>query len=146
MPTREDYIYAAGLFDGEGSAAIHIKQNGARRQGHSPTARVKMTDEPTVRWLKETFGGCIVVRPAIGNASEAYEWKLEGRRALAFYREVFPFLRTKRRQAILMLEYARLPKANPLPAWLVAQREFLREYISELNLGTRKFFKRRSYR
>lgn len=143
MPTRDDYIYVAGLFDGEGCAMIQYR---ALRLAHRPVARIKMTSKETITWLRDTFGGNISFEPSRANQSAAWRWELSGDSALRFYAEILPFLRTKRPQALVMSVYAELPKARrgaKLPAWVVGQRDAFRDMIQELNQRKNSKFKRR---
>jgi len=48
-PSDNDWIYLAGLFDGEG--CVNVSSNRSIRLS------IKMADKPTMEWLHRTFGG-----------------------------------------------------------------------------------------
>lgn len=73
MPTKEDYIYAAGLFDGEGCITRHSKKSTCF------DIIVRMTNKEITYWFKEKFGGN-VTEPnnniKNSNWKKCYVWRL----------------------------------------------------------------------
>lgn len=109
--------YIAGIVDGEGCIRISMRQpDGKTGKGHlrqpSYCLRVKVanTDKSLIDWLQVIFTGSIQEcsseqRRAKTGHSQAWEWKLDSNKGMEFLRMIEPFLRTKRNQAILAIEY-----------------------------------------
>lgn len=140
--SQANLIYAAGLFDGEGCIGIAVK-NRTRSAMHAPWAKVTMTHEAIIHWLKATFGGRIAKRtPTNPKWSPSYTWLLEARAAVDFIRAVRPYLRVKGPQADLLIEYG---ATIPMPGQNISinvkrERERIRRAISACN-DTRGAFK-----
>jgi hypothetical protein len=104
---EKDIIYLAGLFDGEGSVFISKRKN-----GHSFDVRLAIynTSEELMTWLRETFGGTVVVSIKQGKSIGIGNYKVR-KNVLAWqkYRHVevkkllelmLPYLKVKREKAI----------------------------------------------
>lgn len=109
MSPETDIAYAAGLIDGEGCFSISRSQDTTRTR-----LEVCMTDRTAVEWLYERFGGVILERERQDGAWEdQITWRLNKREDIAVLtKALFPYLKTKRLPAILMLEFC---KEFPLP-------------------------------
>lgn len=101
---REMLAYVAGIIDGEGCIGInntHTAGGGrGRRKYHHFLLRVEVasTSQELIKFLHKTFGGHFTTgkRP---NRKPYYRWGLSSRMAVAFLREVYPFLLIKKPQA-----------------------------------------------
>lgn len=105
-PTKEDFIYFAGLFDGEGS--IDVANNRIR----VPRLKITMTDGPTLDWLYETFGGNVIIENPSGSAKlKAWKWyAIRQVDVRAILEGALPYLKLKRRRAeaaLAVLDYLR---------------------------------------
>lgn len=118
-PSVEDFIYFAGLFDGEGS--IDVSTGRIR----TPRLKVAMTDGPTIDWLYETFGGNMCHENPSGTAKLA-AWKWYAVRQVdvkAILTGARPYLKLKARRAdaaldaLEYLSYASGPSYSD-DAWL----------------------------
>ncbi len=93
--TRDDIIWAAGFFDGEGTVGAY---NGA------VIAAVVNTYRPSVVWLQDRFGGSVVkVRDQHDHVRAAWRWTVCGSAARRFLSTVLPWLQEKLPQAEVAL-------------------------------------------
>jgi len=112
--TRTDAAYIAGLVDGEGSIGIFINRAPSRTNG-AVVSRLKigMCDEPLIQWLST-----ITNRGRLTNWRQKHTtWKpvfvvtWNGYAAAELIGEIRPFLRLKRPQADLLLEWIEISKS-----------------------------------
>jgi hypothetical protein len=100
--TSEQRAYAAGMVDGEG----HI---GLTHWGSSflPIVVITNTDKRMIDWFAERFSGGRILRHDRTNDRHRarYNWRIEGRRAYAFLREIEAYLVGKLEQASLVFAY-----------------------------------------
>jgi hypothetical protein len=109
---RDDALYCAGLFDGEGSISIVVNSNGSavqKAQGtyrhHRLVVRVASTSRDIVEWLALKCGGTAYPRRLQkARYSPAWSWGLWDGRAEHFLRQLRPFLKLKGPQADLAFE------------------------------------------
>ena len=110
---ERDFVYAAGLFDGEGSISL-VKHRVSR--WHSPQVSVASTDYEICEWFQTRFGGSIVTKqPRMPNHSLSWDWRLTDRRALNFLQKIRPYLvieRKIRRIDLLLNDYIRCTPRN----------------------------------
>jgi len=91
-PTEIDLSYLAGFFDGEGCIDT------TRR-----SLRVTLTNIQTkVLEISQRFWGGSI--QSIGKATKARAWQLHGKDAVAFLKDIVPYLHIKHAQAILAIE------------------------------------------
>ena len=71
---ERDFVYAARLFDGEGSVSL-VKHRTTR--WHSLQVSVASTDYEIYEWFQTRFGGSIVTKqPRRPNRSPSWDWRL----------------------------------------------------------------------
>jgi hypothetical protein len=108
--SHDDVIYTAGLFDGEGSVCLQVKHTQRSSAGLPKRAplllvQLSLTDEATIRWLGETWGGSLFIGHRLHSQQPhhriVHSWRLHSAAAQIFLETVLPFLRVKRRQAEL---------------------------------------------
>lgn len=107
-----DTAYTAGLFDGEGSILILAEKNAKHR------LRIANTDHIVIKWLQMLFGGMSsdnlsVTRKRKPNENDAWEWRLNGEEASRFLALILPFLRVKKEQARLAIEFQEYVQTLP---------------------------------
>lgn len=97
--TRQDFIYMAGLFDGEGTVAVRLFR---RPDRHTPQLTMGLAianSDPTVLyWLEENVGGKVTFyeRSAARNQKQDfYVWQISGSDAAWFARKIVPWSRMK---------------------------------------------------
>src|SRR3972149_616830 len=128
------WAYAAGRVGGEGG--IGLSKSSAnpqhrRNPRYEPEVTVVNTSLPMLTWLQDEFGGALKARKKQKpHPKQAWAWKLGNHQAASFCNGVLPFLRVKREQALLIIEYmatARPPEHRGQGAELstveVAKRE-----------------------
>lgn len=107
-PLKES-AYLAGILDGEGHISID------RREGIEPThapihgllVGITNTDRDLIESLSTLYGGTVGRTGIRGcHRKDAYRWRLTGPPAAKFLRELHPFLRIKKRQAEIGIEFA----------------------------------------
>lgn len=105
--TSEEWAYAAGLMDGEGS--ISIKQSSGRKIAWRVEIRISNTDREMVEWMKERFCGTVHEERASRikrGWKPIFTWtlcgSLDGRQ---FLRGILPYSITKSEQSRLTLEF-----------------------------------------
>lgn len=112
MTRREDIVWAAGLFEGEGSIGSH-------QDGH-PRAYLEMVDEDIVRRFASIMGfGVVYFRPALQpQHSDTWAWavqRYEWVQAMVAF--LWPWLGARRRakaREVLILGNARAANVNRL--------------------------------
>lgn len=103
--TPTDLAYLAGIIDGEGSfvAAIRTIRRGALDM--QMTLKVNNTDHDLIEWLG-LFGGRVHMRKKYAtHCRQQWEWCIGIVELAPLLVEVTPYLRVKKRQAELLLEW-----------------------------------------
>jgi hypothetical protein len=131
--------YIAGFFDGEGSITIHHNYRPSPR-GKSPNHTLQVSvgnTEPSIpKYLHQSFGGCLVIRPATGNWRQVTQWIVRSNGAKEFLKTVLPFLRQKYPQAELAIQFQESKPSysrTRLTQSEIARRESFRKKIRILN-------------
>jgi intein/homing endonuclease len=94
--------YVAGLFDGEGCIqATCSKKAGSRRL----QTTIRNSHQGVLRLIQARWGGSICRTAPKGNRSASYGWSITSRGALAFLKDIEPFLIIKRAEALLAFEF-----------------------------------------
>lgn len=106
------YAYMAGIIDGEGSISI---VSSAKHKPYIPKITVSNTNYEMIDLFEKEFGGKVRRRSWSSNQKninenwkDAYEWTLIHQKAAKVIECLYPFLRIKKTQAILLLRLARL--------------------------------------
>jgi len=138
----EDLAYAAGFFDGEGCINItrfrwHCTET--KRPGVYYKLRVMVTntDLPVLEWCQRLWGGAILERKVKGNRRRSWSWDLYETDSARFLKDVLPYLKLKRPQADLALEYTRTNRRfgrNTRPPEYMAQRERFYQQMKAMKL------------
>jgi hypothetical protein len=109
MPTDPFIAWAAGFFDGEGCVLLaRMRPSGASNVG---TLRLGIAVGQKVRdpldALAERWGGTVrqLAEPRTDRHADKFDWRLYGTAAVAFLRDVRPYLRVKHRQADIGIAY-----------------------------------------
>jgi len=103
--TALDTAYLAGLLDGEGF--IGLCSNG--RAVPQPVVQIGMTHLQILEWASTSFGGKVSLlgRPRKPKAhKQCYLWRTRDTQAVAnLLARVVPFLKIKKKAAVLVLDY-----------------------------------------
>lgn len=100
-----DRAYAAGLIDGEGSIRITSrgKYGGTTFRQGQYTLMVELvnTDKGMIEWMVERFGGSVshYAENVEQNRKAKWHWRVAANKALYVLDAIWPFVRTKQRQA-----------------------------------------------
>ena len=103
--------YAAGFIDGEGSIGIYRSGNTL-----SLTIQISNCSKDALDLFASLFGGEVRKRPSSWHEDKspkwrpAYYWRLYGEKAANVIRHLSPYLREKKAQADLALEWQDLPR------------------------------------
>jgi hypothetical protein len=125
------WSYLAGLFDGEGSVYIFLRD----KENHFTTlsAAISNTSLTLMRWLIKNFGGRFSMsasKAQVGYKPQ-YKWEPKGKtNKKELLLGMLPHLVIKREQAILALEYLSIEGPD------VEQKEKLRQKMCSLNKGS----------
>lgn len=105
--------YTAGLLDGEGCISIgkHTPTSGSPQ--YQLSVRVSQKDGSAIDFLSGNFGGSVNIQSqskatfATGDKEKdwIYSWTVEGTKAIFLLKQVLPFLRLKKKQAELAIQF-----------------------------------------
>ena len=107
MPTPEQWAYAAGIMDGEGSLCMGYESPVDRPSPRWHTeVRFSNTSRALIDWFVSLFGGHVYDHHRSGNRQQLWTWKISARADCRwFLTGILPFLVVKRRQAELLMEF-----------------------------------------
>jgi hypothetical protein len=134
-----DAAYMAGLIDGEGS--VYMVQT--TRTSFTIHVAVTNTHMGVIEWCRTTFGGSLgkVIRKGKQREHHApgYQWACHCRYALACLRACVPYMKIKREQALLAIDFMDSMRergyqhGHPVPAEEVERRQAIKAQMSKLN-------------
>ena len=133
----EERAYLAGVLDGEGTFIIRRGRDATHGYKFQAVVRVTNTSWELIAWLHATFGGNVVrERDRRPNRKPCWLWSLDGGTLVVpVVQQVLPYLRVKRRQAEVVLEFykVRNPFGKRVSYGEWARRAALREDLCLLN-------------
>ena len=106
-PSHDDWVYLAGLVDGEGSIVVHQSRrfwNPSLTASFAVRLQVTNTYEPVMRWLEELFGGRVYTSRKVVGRRQVFVWYINGQAAIPILRTIRPHLHIKATQAWLAME------------------------------------------
>lgn len=130
----ETLAYAAGLFDGEGCVTISLtrpKMQTNRRltPRYDLQTKISNTHRPILEWMHDNFGGVIIThyprsknRDA-SNWRQAWIWQIKCYPAQKVLELLLPYLKIKREQAILAIEFQQFSQSHSLQSYANRTRE-----------------------
>ena len=92
--------YAAGFFDGEGYVGLLKRKRGTSIE-YFVQVSIGQNDGNIMDWVKENFGGNLYVVKRDGS----FYWTISNRAAYKFLKRVLPYLKYKKPQAELALQF-----------------------------------------
>lgn len=110
MPNNNDIAYTAGIIDDEG--CIRLKkhwrklEDGRRRYSLGVGVTVGNNSEWLVNWLKFHYGGSVYIADR-QRVNLYWHWQIETRQALEFLELILPYLKIKRPQAEIAIQFGR---------------------------------------
>jgi hypothetical protein len=144
--------YVAGLFDGEGSIVIGVSKPSIRNKQKSPSHWLQVgitnTSKELIVWLKDSFGGHISDNshsPSRKKQRPCWAWRVNSHEACKFLKSILPFLKVKKKQAELAIEFqesaknmnGRENKSQQEKEKEIEKRNWYKKEISSLSLGFR---------
>lgn len=104
-PNKEDIIYTAGLFDGEGSVFICRRKDGYQQL----KGNIGSTYFSIIQRLRYDIWviGHITFTPPRGHHSSYWEWQFSSNDALWLLEHIYPYLYIKKRRAELAILFQR---------------------------------------
>lgn len=110
MNTIADLAWAAGIIDGEGSIFIMKQGRKDRERDTNYVLRVSVesTDPYMAQELKKIFPSGAVFsskRDKRPNNSNTLKWQINGKRSVEVLKDLLPFLRVKKEQAELAIQF-----------------------------------------
>ena len=140
---RIDRAWLAALVDGEGCMTIMEANNGEKTStSFPPILQVKMCDPECVEHANEITGLKQCLRqdsPSRGGKRETFQWRITGRRAADIVAEIYPYLRIKRKQAVILWNHQLVrdsyetKRGQPMPVSAREKQQQCRELIQRLN-------------
>jgi len=131
--------------DGEGCIIIGLSKpapyNELKNPSHWLQVQITNTDKNLINWLKISFGGHISDNSKSKRKKKrrpCYAWRILSNEAMEFLEKLLPYLRTKKRQAILAIEFQKSRRGQnniPLTDEELLNRDLYKKKISDLNRG-----------
>jgi hypothetical protein len=147
----EDRAWLAGLIDGDGCMGIRRQKHSGNRStewapSYIPYLTIKMSDRQALdKVIAITRYGHIrqedgrTDKRGIKTNRVSNKWRLDGNKAVAVIRDIYPYLLVKRRQACVIhtLDISNKSTANrgsyKVPKDIIVQRQHLYELVKGLN-------------
>jgi hypothetical protein len=106
MPSRDDYKYLAGLFDGEGSVHAQIIVGASGQRMLQTRLSITNTNPTVLYWLENEVGGTVHVQAAgrDGRKVPLYRWVIGSTASEKFARNILPYSRMKSNQLLAYVE------------------------------------------
>ena len=104
---KEDLLYFAGFFDGEGcfNIRIHHPKKHPERSHYMCRMLISCTDKEICEWAHKTFGGNLNPYQRKTHYKTVYHWSLSGPPMTEFVKQIIRYLRVKKPQAEVMLKF-----------------------------------------
>lgn len=141
--TETDKAYIAGIIDGEGCIGIYVARGGKGYGSHALQVVVKMSEPQAITMISETFDTPIHVGGVRGNSRPCGTVTLRAEKALSLLQACLPYLRVKKAQAEIGIEF-QLTKKN----WITRNGKGFavgRERLSQEEWDLRESFRVRMY-
>jgi hypothetical protein len=93
-------VYFAGFFDGEGYIGLLKRQRGKYTE-YFVQLSIGQKDGAVMDWIKDNFGGNVYLVKRDGT----FYWTSSNRNALKILKRIFPYLKYKKPQAQMAIEF-----------------------------------------
>ena len=110
--TEIERAYCAGFLDADGAIMACIEKHGAKKFGYRIRVSVKVTqkDANTAQWFLSKFLVGRIKTNRFGTDRGNFEWEVKDQKhAAEVLKILLPFLRIKKRQALIALEILSFP-------------------------------------
>ena len=140
-----ELAYAAGLIDGEGT--IYLDRFKSHKTiSYVVRVKIAMADKEATQWMEQIFGGkCRKYDYAnypSNNKRPLYIWSINGKKAIAFFKDLLPYLKIKIKQAETAIAFEKTMQGSffgndgrflPSTPENIRQKEFYCEEMRTLN-------------
>lgn len=140
MVNQNDLAYAAGYIDGDGCLYLG-KYHSTNGTVYEYSIQVCSVNKNITDWLKNTFGGSVRKKEAIGNRKVPYVWTIKNQEAIKCAQGIQPYLVAKYHEMQDWIEFALNVDSNdflPLDESMIEHRIALinniRKAKHELNI------------
>ena len=102
--------YLAGILDGEGEIGIHKMTERKSTKGYRHRLEIAITNtcKHILEFVQLRYGGNLHVKQRYSEKHRVcYRWRVEGQTAIAFLKDIYPYLRIKRMQADIAFEFVK---------------------------------------
>ena len=129
---RDEWIYLAGIIDGEGMLTIDSKKSNL-----SAKISIVTTSNELANWLKEKLKTPLTISKNKKHPEyrEKYEFFVHGYETKPFLEKILPFLIVKKRNAELLIEFINMRLSRSTHAEHLKGEKALLEQIRKLNRG-----------
>lgn len=105
MPSKDDYKYLAGLFDGEGCVEARVFVGRIGNTAMNLSLRITNTNPVVLYWLENEIGGSVYKNERVGQDRQStYEWVISGQESEDFAKKILPYSRMKSDQLVVFIE------------------------------------------
>ncbi len=99
LVSNAEFAYLAGLIDGDGAIMASLEKHSEKRYGFRVRVIVKIAQKKKefIDWIPNTFGV-----GSVRSCDNSFEWLVRDQKEIAlFLQRILPFLRIKRKQALI---------------------------------------------
>ena len=131
MTNKEELCYLAGYFDGEGTIGLYLRRN----DSFMISCELGQTKKEAIKIFHKRFGGSLKEMPAnkIKNKKAYCRWNIHSQNDILYFLEtLLPYLKEKKPQAELMVEYCKVNVNSKGKQLSLATIEFRTKIASEL--------------
>jgi hypothetical protein len=103
-PTKEEWAYIAGIFDGEGSLSVQYHTDGQRMSGYY--ANIAQQGRTLHEWIQSALGDDHIHKGGMGKVKQMFHFRLcAQRKVLEFLNGVMPYLIVKKEFALEVVNF-----------------------------------------
>jgi len=127
---KTDLAYVAGVVDADGCIRFHREKyptRGGIKHSYHAVVIVTNTNKWLVEWLRFSFGGTVYKHAEAQNERQerCWRWYIKHQKAADFLRLILPYLKMKRDQAVLAIEFQSHKIQGKRPIEAVAEAEMI---------------------
>lgn len=106
---KNNLLYAAGFFDGEGCPRISKKNRKGRSTIYEFDCCITLTDKNVIDWFASTFGGSVYEFPSKSRQDKGWkktwQWSICANQANIFLKLILPYLKLKKEEAKICIKF-----------------------------------------
>jgi len=133
----DDLQYMAGFYDGEGYITLMESRPSKTRKNASFSVflSVSNTHFDTMKWLQDAIGGKLYCKKAENDSSrklDLYILEHFGDEAVSVLKSIFPYLRVKKDQALVIFEFQKVKLAKMSSSFSENEATSVRKFTEKL--------------